>query len=569
MDLESRVQKVIEYHERTKHYPDNYARSPGQLDWANQPTPFIRYEGAPVIEFPFMAKDPDTNYFGIYDRRGNPPKYFTFENVGAFLELSVGLSAWKSMSGDTWALRINPSSGNLHPTEVHLILPPLKESEDCGGLYHYNPYRHIVEWRAAFDQSLWSKVISHFKTEGFFVALSSIYWREAWKYGERAFRYCNHDVGHALACLSFSAGLSGWKVTYLNAVADKDIETILGFPRTAWIEHEKEEADLLCFVHRDTETEVPAGIPDEIIAEFKKLPCIGDPAFLSEEHVVWEVIDDVSAATVKETASARQVLCGGSEFLEKEITGVHAADIIRQRRSGQSYDGETAISRNDFLAILDKTIPRQSCAPFDVNIGDASVCLLIFVHRVTGLEPGLYFLFRNNMQVNSLPPLEKGGKGGFEKLLSVEEEISQFMGKCRSDFLWEKVQEVPDTLPLYLLRKGDYRQEAAYISCDQEIAGDGAFSIGMLARFRDNIENEPHSYRRLFWEAGMIGQVLYLEAEAHAMRGTGIGCYYDDLVHELLGLTDNTYQDIYHFTVGKALEDTRITTLSPYGHLKR
>ena len=67
----------------------------------------------------------------------------------------------------------------------------------------------------------------------------------------------------------------------------------------------------------------------------------------------------------------------------------------------------------------------------------------------------------------------------------------------------------------------------------------------------------------------MIGQVLYLEAEAHSLRGTGIGCYYDDLVHEILGFTDNTYQDIYHFTVGKALEDSRITTLAPYGHLKR
>ena len=29
------------------------------------------------------------------------------------------------------------------------------------------------------------------------MALTSITWREAWKYGERAFRYCNHDVGHA------------------------------------------------------------------------------------------------------------------------------------------------------------------------------------------------------------------------------------------------------------------------------------------------------------------------------------------------------------------------------------
>jgi len=545
MDREICIQKVIEYHERTKHYPDRYARSPAHLDWAKQPTPFIRYDGTPTLEFPFIVKDPETNYFGIYDRRGNPSKDITFENIGAFLELSVGLSAWKSISGDTWALRINPSSGNLHPTEVHLILPPLSESENCGGVYHYNPYRHIVEWRATFDNSLWSKVMSHFRTDGYFVALSSIYWRESWKYGERAFRYCNHDVGHAMACLSFSASLLGWKVTYLNALSDDEIETMLGFHKTAWIEHEKEEADLLCFVHRVKEVDMPGDIPEEIVTMFKKLSCIGDPNFLSEEHVAWDVIDDVSAATVKPATDKKDVVYNNHEFLENEIAGANAAKIIRQRRSGQSYDGETSISRKDFLAILDKTIPRQQCAPFDAGIGAVSVHLLIFVHRVTGLDAGLYFLFRD------------------------EKDVEEFKGKCTAEFLWERVNDVPHTLPLYLLKKGDFRQEAVYISCEQDIAGDGAFSVGMIARFRDNIENEPHSYRRLFWEAGMIGQVLYLEAEAHSLRGTGIGCYFDDLVHELLGFTDNTYQDMYHFTVGKALEDDRITTLAPYGHLKR
>ncbi|MCC6545112.1 MAG: SagB/ThcOx family dehydrogenase [Nitrospirae bacterium] len=545
MDRENSIQKVIEYHERTKHYPDRYARSPGELDWANQPAPFMRYEGAPVLDIPFIAKDQETNYYGIYDRSGNPSKDFSFENIGAFLELSVGLSAWKSISGDTWALRINPSSGNLHPTEVHLILPPLKESENCGGVYHYNPYRHIVEWRATFDNSLWSKLISHFRTDGFLVALSSIYWREAWKYGERAFRYCNHDVGHAVACMSFAANLSGWKVTYLNALSDSDVETMLGFHKTPWIEHEKEEADLICFVHRSSEADIAVDIPEDIISIFKKLPFIGDPSFLSEDHVVWEVIDEVSAATVKPAADKKEFIYNEDEFIEREITGVNAAAIIRQRRSGQSYDGEASISRNDFLAILDKTIPRKNCAPFDAGIGNVSVNLLIFAHRVTGLDPGLYILFRN--------------KG----------DVAEFKRKCTADLLWEIVSDVPDTLPLYLLKKGDFRQKASYYSCDQEIAGDGVFSAGMIAKFKANIEDEPHAYRRLFWEAGMIGQVLYLEAEAHSLRGTGIGCYYDDLVHQLLGFTDNTYQDIYHFTVGKALEDTRITTLSPYGHLKR
>lgn len=73
-------------------------------------------------------------------------------------------------------------------------------------------------------------------------------------------------------------------------------------------------------------------------------------------------------------------------------------------------------------------------------------------------------------------------------------------------------------------------------------------------------EYDPANYRDLFREAGLIGQVLYLSAEAHELRGTGIGCYFDDPFHDLLGLQDDRLQSVYHFTVGLALDDTRIET---------
>ena len=62
----------------------------------------------------------------------------------------------------------------------------------------------------------------------------------------------------------------------------------------------------------------------------------------------------------------------------------------------------------------------------------------------------------------------------------------------------------------------------------------------------------------------MIGQILYLEAEAAGIRSTGIGCFFDDPVHDLFGFKDGTYQSLYHFTVGGPVEDTRLTTLPPY-----
>ncbi len=108
-------------------------------------------------------------------------------------------------------------------------------------------------------------------------------------------------------------------------------------------------------------------------------------------------------------------------------------------------------------------------------------------------------------------------------------------------------------------------EAARQISCFQEIASDGCFSLGMIAEYEEAMEQfGAWFYPRLFWEAGVIGQVLYLEAEAAGIRSTGIGCYFDDSMHEILGLKDRKYQDLYHFTIGGAVEDTRLTTLSPY-----
>lgn len=544
MNTKNHSQSVIEYHERTKHLPDRPASSSGYLDWANEPNPFRSYEGTNTLKLPFVNTNQGANYSDLFERKNNKFQAFSLKNIALLLELSMGLSTWKSYSGTSWALRINPSSGNLHPTETHLVLPPLQENNNSGGVFHYNPLLHVLESRAEFDEQFWRKIKKYFNQDGFLIGLTSIYWRESWKYGERAFRYCNHDIGHAMACLSFSANLLGWKMSYLNSLSNKDMEIILGFQKTRWKEFEREEPDLLLFVHKSTESLIHKEIPLDIITSFASFQFKGEPNPLSKEHVDWYVIDEVSSATDKPTTDKETYLYKDHEYFEKEIPSMIGESIIRQRRSAQAYDGKTAITKNNFFAILDKTIPRSHSAPFDLEPGKISVHLLIFVHRVVGMDPGLYFLIRN------------------------EKDLTDIKHNCHPYFFWERVHDAPQMLPLYLLNKGNFKREATFASCQQDIAGDGAFSVGMIAKFRENIEENPFLYRRLFWETGMIGQVLYLEAEAHSVRGTGIGCFFDDVVHKLLGLDDNSYQSLYHFTIGGPLEDERITTLPPYYHLK-
>jgi hypothetical protein len=127
-------------------------------------------------------------------------------------------------------------------------------------------------------------------------------------------------------------------------------------------------------------------------------------------------------------------------------------------------------------------------------------------------------------------------------------------------FVWEECHD-----GLYLLKSGDFRGAAQMISCNQEIAKDGAFSFGMLCNFSSSLEQHGAiGYKNLYHQCGMIGQILYLEATSLSLSATGIGCFLDDEFHALLGLKNQQFQSLYHFTIGRAIVDTRVTTLPPY-----
>jgi len=179
--------------------------------------------------------------------------------------------------------------------------------------------------------------------------------------------------------------------------------------------------------------------------------------------------------------------------------------------------------------------------PWDALPWRPRIHLGLFVHRVNDVPPGLYVLARDPEKVETL---------------------RQAM---RPQFLWQRPPSCPHGLPLFLLKEGDCRTLAASVSCGQDIAGDGAFSLGMIAEYMDSlVVYGAGFYRNLFWEAGLVGQVLYLEAEEAGIRATGIGCYFDDPVHEVFGISSRDWQSFYHFTVGGPVEDGRLTTLPPY-----
>ena len=534
------VSRILEFHARTKHRPDRYARGPGQLDWATQPDPFRTWELAPQLPLPLAAGALDTAYTALAAPGAVPARPLTLDSVAAFFELALGLSAWKEFRDSRWALRCDPSSGNLHPTEGYLLVAQVEGVP--AGLYHYLSRDHVLERRWTPDAA--GALDGLLPNGTCLVGLSSIHWREAWKYGERAFRYCQHDAGHCIASVRYAAAALGWPARLLEDAGDALRASLMGLDRepdfAAVDELEREHPDALLLVGPPADVDL-AGLA----ALMAHGTWAGVANVLSSGHVSWPAIDAAAEATARPAGvpTAPAPALPALPALAP-VTDLPAATLIRQRRSAVQLDGRTTLPAARFFRILDALLPRPGVAPWDALPWEAHVHPAFMVHRVVGLEPGLYFLERSPGAA------------------------AELQAACTEPLAFTPVTEAPAHLPLLRLAPGEARQAARLLSCHQEIAADGAFTLGMLAQFGPSIRARgAWWWRRLFWEAGVLGHVLYLEAEAAGIRGTGIGCYFDDVFHELFGFKDDRFQSLYHFTAGGPVEDTRIMTRPPYAHL--
>lgn len=541
------VGRVVEYHQRSKHHLNHYARSPGSLDWATQPDPFRRYAGASRVSLALPPEpgpeDPPT-WTALFAGTG-PPASLSAAALSRFLYDSLALSAWKRVGASRWSLRVNPSSGDLHPTEGYLLLPALEGVSQTAGVWHYDVYGHALELRTALTDAVWAGLTAGLPPGGFLVGLSAIAWRESWKYGERAFRYCHLDVGHAVGALALSAAVSRWRVRRLEGLSGQALAVLLGLHAQGGPEAEHPELLLWVGPSGGGAPGCPFRPPPEVLSFFERAAWSGRPNRLSPGHRDWPVIEEISRS-VEDPGSAP---CGpapqrpvGLAADQAGAEGPAARYIIRRRRSAVAMDGHTGMGAQAFYQLLTRLLPARNPEPLAALGWAPEVALALFVHRVEGLAPGVYLLPRAPAQGSSLRSL------------------------LRQDLAWTRPPDCPASLPLWLLERGDARQAARVISCHQDIAADGVFSLGMLARLDTIRERGAWWYPRLYWECGLIGHQLYLEAEARALRGTGIGCFFDDAAHGLLGLEGTQWQDLYHFTVGGSVDDPRIQTLPPYAH---
>ncbi|HEY4485415.1 MAG TPA: SagB/ThcOx family dehydrogenase, partial [Nitrospiria bacterium] len=259
--------QIFAYHESTKHHLNRYARGPGGLDWATQPDPFRRYAGAPLIPLAHLTPGERPLYDSVFIEGELPVQGINHRTISQLFYDSLALSAWKQAGDVRWALRVNPSSGNLHPTEGYLICGPVDGLCTTPMVCHYAPKEHALERRVEIPPETWDALTGGLPLGTILAGLTSIHWREAWKYGERAFRYSHHDAGHAIAAVTLAAAGMGWRATLLEDLSTESLALLLGVfdPQDA----EPEGPDCLLAVYPQGEVSAVQALPEKEITHFK------------------------------------------------------------------------------------------------------------------------------------------------------------------------------------------------------------------------------------------------------------------------------------------------------------
>ncbi len=453
----------------------------------------------------------------------------------------MAISAWKQVKGTNskWALRVNPSSGNLHPTETHLLCSGVDGIDD--GAYHYSVIDHSLEKRTSDDliPALQHLIIkSNIEPPPIMLCLSSIFWREAWKYRNRAFRYCQLDLGHAAASIAMSCASLGWSAKQILEFPDHELSKLIGLAES----DEKPMILIALYPGIKIDSSHPL-ISNSSINENANFRGLANT--LSSSQVEYSAIDKVYKATCLDEAiyltanrssqsKSSSIFAGNRNFeFPEDSVAVNLLEsyfvpalnesinkIQRKRRSAVSMDGiyRTSLAKMSCILVessrgFDSCYSKQLTWNSDQNNHGYFIHIILYVHRVDGIAPGVYYFDRSALTLNTL-------------------------------------------------NENNVRSHAKFVSCLQDIASEGVFAVSLIADFEKAYTRfGERAYRYIHQEAGFIGQLFYLTSKALEIDATGIGCFLDDEINQSL---PSGMETVYNFTFGRAVNDPRLSDLPAY-----
>jgi len=497
------------YHQKTKHTRISVARDSGGLNWSTKPNVFKDYPDAEVIDLPKPAESAGMSVGAAIEACRRPVHGFgadaaTLADVSTMLFMTNGITSTLRYPDRTYYLRAAPSAGALYPTVTYVFARNVEGLP--AGIYHYVVDRHKLHRLRPDAES--SEELASLVARGRLVrdapvtfVFTSAFYRSAWKYRERSYRYCCLDAGHLAVQTSLAAAALGYGSSPIGRFDDAKVNALLDLT-------EPEEGAMLVLPVGVVceERPVPAGELEFALAP-KDLASRSDPLLLL---IHGSTNLGLTGATVRPLPS--------TEPVGKAYDGLPVVELPRALPGGD--DLFTTISRR--RSIREWADPGMSLVEFsavmyyafssaqdsgsllcDPGVGrNRALNLYVIVNRIDELEAGVYYYRRYDHALSEI-------------------------------------------------RRGEHRGRSYAASLFQDAVGNADAALVMTVDLqRLGRPDGDRGYRYAGLNAGMLGGRVYLQTTGLELGCCGIGAYFDDEVSDLIGVSPEKELVIYLAAIG-------------------
>jgi SagB-type dehydrogenase family enzyme len=483
--LNKDIKYALEYHQETKHSEISIRSSKHYLDWDNKPKPFKFYSSLPSNPLPIDFPIPSLNVIMMKDTDQISPLDDTKVNIkllSSLLFFSSGITRQIKFPHGNYFMRAAPATGALYPIELYIVSENINGLQ--AGVYHFCPgqfaltklreedYRLLLAEAAGYDQEI--------KNSPFTIILTSIAWRNAWKYQARSYRHWFWDSGVITANLVTTAMSFGLDTKLIIGFVDKVVNEML------CLDEQKEASIVLVPIgiglseEESKQVEYPTRfVPDIVpISQTKEI----------EYPLMWKLH---KASSLNSSEEVRQ----WTHCVDKmqEIKEIETVDMILQSKS---IDPKPVISQTlSDVILLRGSTRRFSRRPITfVQLSNILYSLTKFIRSdfvdiyfianyVTDTQKGAYFFNRKNYTID-------------------------------------------------LLKANVHRNTAGYLCLEQPLFSDASvvfYIMANLGLILDKLGNR--GYRLCQFESGIIAGRIYLSAYNQRIGASG-STFYDDAVTE-------------------------------------
>ena len=461
------------------------------LDWDNKPKPFKFYTNIPSSPLPADFPLPNLNVITMKETNQitalENPKINT-ELLSSLLFFSSGITRQIKFPHGKYYMRAAPATGALYPIEVYVVSENINGLQ--AGVYHFCPgefsltrlregdYRQFLSEAAGFEQAV--------KNSPFTIILTSLAWRNAWKYQARSYRHWFWDSGVIIANLIATASSFGLNTKLITGYIDKFVNELL------CLEENKEASIVLAPIGIGLSEQEPSKIqhPSRFVPDIVPISHGKEV----EYDQIWKLhkasslnsSDEVrgwirSIATMQEIRETEDVnvKIQSRSIDSRPTTPQSLSDVILLRGSTRKF------SRQPITFVQLSNILYSLTRPTHSDFGDKKSMIDIYfiANDVTNMQKGAYFFNPNDNSID-------------------------------------------------LLKANVQRDVSGYLCLEQSLFSDASavfYVMANLGLIVDRLGNR--GYRLCQFESGIIAGRIYLSAYNQKIGASG-STFYDDAVSE-------------------------------------